>query len=745
LVLAQVSSRTPKLDILYSQYLERDFEACANTLTDIETEGISSWNEVSKELYWSLYCRFYLKIDKNDEKYNKGLIALGAFTDTEDGGQLAKNTKEFLTAYRWYQQDILNKADSTLHLLTEPENKVYTDPILQAEIQELVSEVKMLLRDREEAIASNKVAIKIWEELEASARVAYASRHLGDYFTDIREPNEALLYFEKARSNYSKAYGELHADVASCYASMGLVHGNIRNFNYSAAAFKKGIHIYETLSTPPLRELADAYDDLGFVYCNYNPDSAILYIKKGLRLRRKIFREPHQQIARSYNSLGTYFRYLQNPILDSSIYYFSKELAIWEELEPEEPMNSIRYFELARTCMNMEDFANAQLAFRRGLQFLTGDKKAPYVDSLPAYASLVVPSLGLDAMFFLSQYYERLQVAKKDTSALYHAMRCADLTSEINDSIWNRYSLTGAKLNLSNLIYPTLGYGISAAFDAYYITGNTAFIERALHYAESRKAMMLSESFKRSLSDTILVPKEVRKQEARINYKLSYYRAEQEKIGQQPQNFDTSYARQVAKNVIVYLHRRDSLAGAIKKNWPNYLQKKTLLHLPDIYDVRAKLDSNTVLLTYSVHIPSSNDSTDEINCFLITREGVRVQRLNLDSSLGTDIVQLRSLIAKKDYDNYIALAHKLYQLLFAPLHITKQNVVIIPEGSLAEVPFDALIKTVPSIDAPKDFSQLDYLLRHKSVSYANSVWYWYYTHENRSEIQPEVFGVAPFK
>lgn len=744
-LIGQVRSSTTEIDQVYQLYLERDFESCKSAIENIKADDLASWNESSKELYWSVYSRFYLKIERNDEKYNNGLVSLGAFDKAEGGGQLAKDTRDFLAAYRWYQQDMPGRADSILKTLTAAENKTSIDPILQGEILELVSEIKMLLRDREKAITANKAAIKIWEDLGALTRRGYASRHLADYFTDIREPDEALLYYEKARKSYSDFYGELNAEVAGCYAAMGLVHGNIRNFSYSAAAFKKGIDIYESLLAPPLRELADAYDDLGFVYCNYNTDSAIYFIRKGLRLRRKIFPGPHQQVARSYNSLGTYFRYLPEPVLDSSIYYFTRELAIWEQLEPNEPMTGLRYLELARTCMNMSALSKAQMAFRRGLQLLTGHSSAPYVDSLPAYESLLVPSLGLDAMYYLSQYYERLQMQKGDSQAVYHTMKCADLTIQIHDSIWSRYSLTGAKLNLSNLTYPMLGYGISAAFDAYSFTENAHYIEKALNYAESRKAIMLSESFKRSLSDTVLVPEEIRKEEASINYKLSHYRAEQEKIREQPQKFEEVYAKQVTRKVLTYLHKRDSLADIIEENWPKYSQKKRLLQLPDLKDVCARLDSTTLLLTYSVHIPISNDTIDEINCFLIAKDGIRIERLNLDSSLSTDISRLRALIAKKDYNEYIVLAHKLYKLLVEPLAISHQNVVIIPESSLAEVPFDALLTNPPPANSPKDFAQLDYLLKYKSISYANSVWYWYYTHSERPAIEPEVFGVAPFK
>lgn len=743
-LVGQVISQESVVDKVYRLYQERDFDALHTALEGIEQDQVGSWNSKSRLIYWSVYSRYHLIVAGDMDKYGQGLVSIGAVEHEGVPDGLSKVTSGFLAAYLWYKKSEWSKADSTLNTINNKDELV-ADPLLEGEVYLLAARVRTKLGKREEAIAAYKMAIEVWDRMEAHAWSAYASCRLADYFTDVKEPNEALLYYEKARESSSKAAGEISRGVADSYAAMGLVHGNIRNFDYSVSALKKGITIYRALNPVPERALADALDDLGFVYCNFSPDSALPYIRNGLQLRRKIFSGPHAQVARSYNSMGTYFRYLDAPNLDSSTYYFTKELEMLELLEPESQVTGLRYFELARTYLRMEAFETSRMAFSKGLQILTASPQADYVDSLPAYQSFKVPYFGLDAMFYLSQYYESRQVVLGDTSAIFKTIECADLALQINDSLWNSYSLTGAKLILSNRTYPMLGYAVSAALDAYEILGEEVYAQRALKFAERRKAMLLNESFERSLSDDVIIPEAVRKREAQINYKLTHYRAEQEKVRENPDKYDVSYAHQVTEQVMAYLHLRDSMAVVIKNRWPSYFRKRSLMTLPTLDDVRSKLDSQTVLLSYSIHLPFTNDTTDEVNCFLISKGGLEIRRFMLDSSLSTDIRRLRKLIGEKDYDEYIKLAHKLYEMLLAPLNITHQNVVIIPEGELANLPFDALIKSPPVSGASKSFNQLDYLVKHNTISFANSIWYWYYTNDNRQPIAREVWGMAPFK
>ena len=195
-LLGQVTSTTYAAEVndLYQLYLEREFDAFKETLEGLDRDEIAAWNNPSKELYWSLYTRYYAKVEEDLGKYAMGLVPLGAFEDAEGAGQYAKTTKVFLEAYLWYQESKWMEADSVLDVLFQHKDLLAPDPVLESEVYLLAAIIESRQANRAHAVAAYKKAVAVLDAADAYARSANAARYLAEYFADIREPNEALLY-----------------------------------------------------------------------------------------------------------------------------------------------------------------------------------------------------------------------------------------------------------------------------------------------------------------------------------------------------------------------------------------------------------------------------------------------------------------------------------------------------------------------------------------------------------------------
>jgi len=117
--------------------------------------------------------------------------------------------------------------------------------------------------------------------------------------------------------------------------------------------------------------------------------------------------------------------------------------------------------------------------------------------------------------------------------------------------------------------------------------------------------------------------------------------------------------------------------------------------------------------------------------------------------LKPDLQQLDELLAALRFDevsakNYATNAFKVYQKIFAPLKIaSKQNIIIVPDGKLNFLPFEALV-TQASAQGSNKFSEQQYLIQYHQISYQYSATIFNLLSNQVNEAQHnEVLAIAP--
>jgi CHAT domain-containing protein/Tfp pilus assembly protein PilF len=130
--------------------------------------------------------------------------------------------------------------------------------------------------------------------------------------------------------------------------------------------------------------------------------------------------------------------------------------------------------------------------------------------------------------------------------------------------------------------------------------------------------------------------------------------------------------------------------------------------------IQGLLDSQTALLEYFVGQENSF-------LFVVTKEDSAVYRLPKGETIGQLAQEFRAALrtpGRREFGAYARTAHRLYQTLIAPAADAlagKQRLLIIPDGALYYVPFEALL--VKGADGAGD---PEYLLKRWAVGYAPS-------------------------
>ena len=252
------------------------------------------------------------------------------------------------------------------------------------------------------------------------------------------------------------------------------------------------------------------------------------------------------------------------------------------------------------------------------------------------------------------------------------------------------------------------------------------YAKNAFSYVEDNKSVLLLDALKgnraRALGD---LPDSLAFQEIALQQKKQELKKKQlEAQNEQKAAIIRSKQNDLNLEITVFLK-------SIKNKYPKYHALKYQNITAKVEDVQKFLDENTLFLEYFI--------ADTI-IYLFVIEKYKLQLLPIDmnrETLEKKIKTLHYLLsdynllekkAKKAYDLYTQYAHWFYQKLLAPAlkNKQKQNLIIVPDGKLGYLPFEAfLTQAVTNLAENKYiYSDLPYLLRDYNISYNYSATLW---------------------
>lgn len=307
-----------------------------------------------------------------------------------------------------------------------------------------------------------------------------------------------------------------------------------------------------------------------------------------------------------------------------------------------------------------------------------------------------------------------LQISEKQPNTyLTPTFETTQSALNLLNNIRTNYTVDFDKVNLLSTGYPIFEKSIRTAFLRYEKTRNTTYLEAAYQAAEQSKATVLFEGLK-SVEAEMVLSEEVRNQLFQVRTELT--NLEKKRNDEKNKTLDNLNYQNLQSEIFETHQKFEDLVKTFEIRYPNYYNLKFEKKLTSSEQIKTILKPNQTLLEYFV-------GDNNLYAFVINPHFYQMIEIKKDFPLDNWVKILRgSLNAdsfKTQADIYADMAYKLYEKLIKPIksHLLEE-VIIIPDGILGYIPFEALLTQKP--EKAIRFRENAYLLREHSISYSFS-------------------------
>ncbi len=576
--------------------------------------------------------------------------------------------------------------------------------------------------------------------------IGIINKHLGYY-------DQALHYYQKYLNICLILQGVKGKDVANAYNNIGILyfeHFNDREraleYYYKSTAIKEAT--LDSLHT----DLGESYNNLGNILMKKKPQKALGYYRKALKIYNNNYIDEHYNKIQTYNSIGECFYLLDK--FDSAHLYFDKVVrASYASLGEEHQELALAYLQKSITYQKT---TNTVLAKKYGTMAIS-----LYEKKYSSGAEISLAYLQLARFFFQEEEMQKAyDYCVKSIKSCFVSDSLLNLdkihVENINalDILIEALNLKASILNKKNLIVsdsqtPQGLYDITVKiyremmlrYQSEYSNeairdGLYSTLEKTLSLGGLRNKetyLKVQEGKSIFFKTCVNIPNDVQNnkyltdsifmQEKSIKNQMEMI--ENRLVGLMSDNTaNNSSDISISQDELFLLRRNlDKVISYLREYNPKYYQLKYDAKIASIKEIQNQLlKENETLIEYFL-----GDSS--IYIFAMTKLSYIVNRVKRDSSFNQQLKTFRKTLnqpnlinhSKVNYQEYISSAHSLYNYLIAPVDslIKGKDLIIVPDGELALIPFEALLTNKAS-SAEIDYQSLPYLIKKHAISYANS-------------------------
>ena len=605
----------------------------------------------------------------------------------------------------------------------------------------------LLQMDKAQQCLDEALTIGIAKLGEAHPAVAYSIFLSALAYGYKGDGDNALLYYQRAAALWEKAYHELHPHISKCYHNMGWIYVERGDIENAVINFEKALKIGHQHFTT-----VDSLSYLGGIYeLRGNLDKALEYYEKAVALQqhqpyfsnrpdvRRVLTSgmgktegieylyyeyedwlkrkratprsktsAHEEIANLYDKKGEFAlsrRYYQEA-LKIQIKFYGRKM----------PAVAATYEKLGLLYYKQNEFKAALENFQKAIVALAGTFEDTSIYANPALRNLVSEPDLFSVLFMkaviLEKFYARKTRQSRDLEACFATFQ---LAADLIDLMRRGYKAERSKIFLSEKAAQIYDNGIRIALRLYAMTGRQLYKEAAFRFAEKNKARILLESLLESQAQQFAgIPASLREQERALKNELAQYEMliQQEKL--KDGGRDSLKMVGLESRYFVLKRKHESVIKKLENAYPKYFGLKYKAATAAVAELQKSLDAQTALLEYFL-----GDSA--ISIFAITKEAFEVVAVPRDSSCNAIVASLANSFKNVTSKTiYLQSAASLCRMLVQPLaaHIgDKPRWIIIPDGELHQIPFEALLNAKGSPSANADYRTLPYLIKQHEISY----------------------------
>jgi CHAT domain-containing protein/Tfp pilus assembly protein PilF len=549
--------------------------------------------------------------------------------------------------------------------------------------------------------------------------LAWTYNSLGISYYVSKDYNLALVYIRKALDIFGKIYGEQSEEVAWANNNIGICYQEMKDVGQAYDYQKRALNIRLSIFGDNHPDVASSYNNLG-VICEDRKDynNELIYFKKALKIRKHLFNEINQDIALTYLNIGSTYMLLQ--AYDSAFFYYDRAMTYFSDHSQESAGNisEINVYR-SRIYTTLGNYTAASENINKSIEVLelsregsgTGDNEEPGQNT---YYPEMIRALENKA-HFLKMFYKN---KSGDPADLEKCLPVYRLISEISDRFSSKLQEEGAKLFAEENAREIFSNASKVSHSLAVMKNEKKYDEMAFWFAEKARASVLSESIRETgirhysgIPDSLL--------SAENKLRTDKEDCERRLIDLKKASASDSVKLLALQNRYFDLTSKyQQLVDSIEIKFPVYkfmLNKSKELTVGDVFE---GLDSKTALLEYLL-------TDDSLFIFAFNNDGLTVVSIIADSALKQKIYEYPRDIRKLKLGTFAALSSHLYKNLIKPVKNVlegREKIIIIPDGDLFYIPFETLITEKSSLS--RNFSEMDYLLKHFDISYNYSVNLW---------------------
>lgn len=567
------------------------------------------------------------------------------------------------------------------------------------------------------------------------------AKEKGDYNRSINYFQSALEVYEKQQEAEDERIGELHYNLGTVYKIIGRMQESELHFQHALRIFSGLPEAARSKQALALRGLANLRAE------EKQFDAAIRLRAQVLALQQEIYAANDPEIAITYDNIGVDYR--ESGQLDSSLLYHQRAISMLSSNEEYPGQMANALINLADAYIVIKEWEKARETVNRALTIQQDSMRTGHTDLAYSWNTLARIALGAQqpglafqhaqaaimvnhevgdkdnttqetprSGYRRSDYYfesimlkaTALQLLDKAPAALEQYLIADEVLNEARNRLLSRED----KLRQSQNVYRLTREAIQLCVALATAEDEPHYLQQAFRFAEKSKASVLLQSINANSAKHFAgLPDSLIAREEQLQSDINYYSLQ---LAGRPDDVQTPLFQQ---ELLAAREAYKTIIDGFERDFPAYYELRHANIKLEATDIQADLPLETALISYF-----TADSI--LYTFYLDQERFQVYQSSIDEEFLDDITGFRKGIAQQLPFRYAELAQELYPTLFPfELPATIQHLVLIPDGQLTSIPYEALLTQRFDIDAGFAFSELPYLVKQYEISYTPSASLYY--------------------
>lgn len=590
--------------------------------------------------------------------------------------------------------------------------------------------------DYSKSIVYFNKALSIWTKSQNENFVAYVYNNLGIIYSHQGDIGKAIVFLQEATAIWKKHLGLNHPDVAISLLNLGILYSSKGAHQKGIRVMKESLNIFSNALGEKHQRVAMNVREIGVAYLKIkNYKEGEKYLKDALQIFSDLTETNHPDVAKVKLFLGEIC--VENKqYAQAKNYYLEAVATLKNSLGEKHPDVAFIYYSLGLMHKKQKEYAKSSYWLNKAIRAVGFQQNA--LDSVSSHNYLrdILSELG-------EVKFQEYLLDQDNPSRLIESKDFHEKVMSLRDKSMGRLNTRASKQFLSQNLLVAFERAIKTNKLLYSKNNDSQLLIRSFHLSEKSKSLLLIEALHETQAKQIAgIPDSLLQKEYDLRIDITYYdKKRQEKLNEGLLETDTSVLT-ISSQLFDLNQAYDSLKTKFEKTYPDYYKLKydfSTISVSEIQDSLLRKDQ--ALLEYFV-----GDSS--IFIFVVTKDDYQVHQVKRDFPLQEWVEKLRDNIRHPhtyNLENYAEVAHYLYQKLLLPVaDQLPSQLIIVPDGMLGYVPFEALLTEKPeNVYAAEN---LPYLLRQKQISYSYSATLLREMQQKKHRQTPmrEVLAMAPF-